>query len=231
MSVEDVKSKQIFLEIISSGVNYIPVYGQLKEFGEFLVGRDPITGRELDSLERVLFVNSTAKGLLNVDKYLSDMKSSKQTEVEIAGIGKVKVDGSNLDELDSKVLEASKNKNSNFGNTKMTNQPNGTYQATPKHDPVYGWASKNPIPNDEVGQILLNNGYKVDGSKQVYTIYEGQIIKFQPDATSGTMHPYIVKNTSTKEVPKQVYELMLKDGLITKPEYTKLINNKWNKSK
>jgi hypothetical protein len=114
MSVEDVKSKQIFLEIISSGTNYLPVYGQLKGFGELVTGTDYITGRELDTLERVSFINSTAKGLVQIDDFLSGLKPSKPTEVEIAGIGKVKVDDNNLDELNSKVSEASKNDSSTF---------------------------------------------------------------------------------------------------------------------
>ena len=36
---------------------------------------------------------------------------------------------------------------------------------------------------------------------------------------------YTVKNT-VKEVPKGIFEQMLNDGLITRPEYNKLIKNK-----
>ena len=172
-------------------------------------------------------------------KEIKDKTSGTKEQVvtdEYGNTYKVKDKTEGIDDLASgKISEASKNrnKNSNYGNDKTTvsnsvKPPNGVYEATPKHDPVYGWGSKNPIPNNEVGQNLLNNGYKVEGSKQVYTIYEGQIIKFQPDTTTGIMHPYIVGNTQ-KEVPKQIYEMMKKDGLITNAEYNKLTKNKWNK--
>jgi hypothetical protein len=65
-------------------------------------------------------LRSTAKGLVQIDDFLSGMKPSKQTEIEIAGVGNVKVDGNSLDELDSKVLEAFKNKGSLNNNSNLS---------------------------------------------------------------------------------------------------------------
>ena len=105
------------LEVLSYGVNFILVYGQVRGFEEFLTGKDYITGRELDPIERVLFINNTAKGIAQIDNFLSGLKPSKQVEmeVELPGFGKMKLDG-DLDELDSKKFETSKNKNYNSGN-------------------------------------------------------------------------------------------------------------------
>lgn len=33
------------------------------------------------------------------------------------------------------------------------------YEPSPKHNPQGGWGSENPIPNNEVGQELLDNTY------------------------------------------------------------------------
>lgn len=109
---------------------------------------------------------------------------------------------------------------------KGNNEANRVYEPSPKHNPQGGWGSENPIPNDEVGQELLDSAYSSSNSKQLYNIYEGDIIKFQPDGSSGEWHAYKVLNTQT-EVPTDVYRQMLEDGLITKADYKKLINNKW----
>ena len=61
------------------------------------------------------------------------------------------------------------------------------YKPSPKHDPRSGWGTPNPIPNNKVGQKLL------DTNKQLYNYYEGQIIKFQPDGAGG-WHSYAVLN-------------------------------------
>jgi hypothetical protein len=159
MTAAEVKSKQIFLEIISSGTNYLPVYGQLKRLGEFVTGTGYITGKELDTLERVSFVNSIAKGLLGLDNVLSGLKPSKQTEVEIAGIGKVKVDGNSLDELDSKVLEASKNKGSNNGS--LSNNSNLSGAAKFEQDISKLPANERvPIVRAKGEEVALNNGWE-----------------------------------------------------------------------
>lgn len=100
------------------------------------------------------------------------------------------------------------------------------YEPSPKHNPQGGWGSENPIPNNEVGQELLDTAYSSSKNKQLYNIYEGDIIKFQPDSSSGKWHAYKVSNTA-KEVPTDVYKKMLDDGLITKTDYNKLIRNNW----
>lgn len=81
------------------------------------------------------------------------------------------------------------------------------------------------IHYQEVGQELLDNAYSVSGDRQVYNIYDGDVIVFQPDGTGG-WHAYRAINTQT-EVPAAVYRQMLEDGLISNADYRKLINNRW----
>ena len=100
------------------------------------------------------------------------------------------------------------------------------YEPSPKHNPQGGWGSENPIPNNEVGQKILDSAYSSSKNKQLYNIYEGDIIKFQPDSSSSKWHAYKVSNTA-KEVPIDVYKQMLEQGLITKKDYNKLIKNNW----
>jgi hypothetical protein len=99
-----------------------------------------------------------------------------------------------------------------------------TYEPSPKHDPKSGWGSPNPIPNKSIGQKLLDAAYSSTKNKQLYSIYEGRLIKFQPEGQTG-WHAYEVKNPS-KEVPADVLRQMLKDGKITKVEYNKFLKNK-----
>lgn len=98
------------------------------------------------------------------------------------------------------------------------------YCPSPKHDPISGWGSKNPIPDMETGQVLLNTAYSSSNNKQLYNIYNGRIIKFQPDTVEG-WHAYLVNNTS-KEVPTDVLRKMLSDGVITRTQYRKFIKNR-----
>ncbi|WP_228728180.1 hypothetical protein [Brevibacillus composti] len=102
--------------------------------------------------------------------------------------------------------------------------PKRTYEPSPKHDPKSGWGSPNPISDAETGQKLLDTAYSSSKNKQLYNIYEGKLIKFQPDGETG-WHPYEVTNPA-KEVPADVLRQLLKDGKITKVEYNKLLKNK-----
>ena len=130
----------------------------------------------------------------------------------------VKVSGP-VDELNPKALnEAGEQVAKEAGNSGRV------YKPSPKHDPNSGWGSPNPIPNQQVGQELLDSAYSSSKNKQLYNYYEGQLIKYQPDR-HGEWHAYLVKNTAT-EVPADVLRQMLKEGKITKVEYTKFINNR-----
>ena len=100
------------------------------------------------------------------------------------------------------------------------------YAPSPKHNVQGGWGSENPIPNNKVGQELLNTAYSSEKNKQLYNLYDGDIIKFQPDGSSGEWHAYKVSNTA-REVPTDVYRQMLEDGLISNTDYNKLIKNNW----
>lgn len=93
-----------------------------------------------------------------------------------------------------------------------------------------GWGSENPIPNNEIGQELLDSAYSSADTKQRYNIYNNIIIKFQPDGSSGAWHAYKVVNTKS-EVPTNIYRQMLKDGRISKADYKRLISNNWNPNK
>lgn len=111
------------------------------------------------------------------------------------------------------------------GKTEGTGEaPKRTYEPSPKHDPKSGWGSPNPIPNAETGQKLLDTAYSSSKNKQLYNIYEGKLIKFQPEGDTG-WHPYEVTNPA-KEVPTDILRQLLKDGKITKVEYNKLLKNK-----
>ncbi|WP_025723985.1 WXG100 family type VII secretion target [Paenibacillus polymyxa] len=99
-----------------------------------------------------------------------------------------------------------------------------TYEPSPKHDPQSGWGSPNPIPDAETGQKLLDAAYSSSKNKQLYNIYEGKLVKFQPDGEMG-WHPYEVTNPA-REVPADVLRQFLRDGKITKVEYNKLLRNK-----
>ena len=98
------------------------------------------------------------------------------------------------------------------------------YRPTSKHDPVSGWGSKNPIPDAETGQVLLDTAYSTSKNKQLYNIYNGELIKFQPDTVEG-WHAYLVTNTS-EEVPTEVLRKMLDNGIITRAQYKKFVKNK-----
>ena len=98
------------------------------------------------------------------------------------------------------------------------------YKPSPKHDKVSGWGSPDPIPDQETGQKLLDEAYSSSKNKQLYNIYEDELIKFQPDRVEG-WHAYRVENPA-KEVPADVLRKMLQDGKITRTQYSKFIRNK-----
>ena len=100
---------------------------------------------------------------------------------------------------------------------------NREFKPSPKHDPKSGWGSPDPIPNIEIGQEVLDTAYSSSKTKQLYNIYDGKLVKFQPDTVSG-WHSYLVENAA-KEVPADVLRQMLKDGKITKAEYKNFIKN------
>lgn len=70
----------------------------------------------------------------------------------------------------------------------------------------------------------MDTAYSSSKNKQLYNIYKGKLIKFQPDGETG-WHPYAVTNPA-KEVPADVLRQLLKDNKITKVEYNKLLKNK-----
>ena len=111
----------------------------------------------------------------------------------------------------------------NYG-TKVESNKNKNkpiYSPTIKHEPGR-WGTPNPIPNREIGQKLLDSGYK--NGKQFFNIMDdGTIVKFQPD-NSGGYHAYEV--SKPRDIPGDVLKKFLNDGKITKTEYNKLIKGK-----
>ena len=96
------------------------------------------------------------------------------------------------------------------------------YAPTPKHAKG-GFGSPNPIPNMSLGQKLLENAYSVPNKKQKFNIYEGKMIKFQPD-NAGGWHSYEIREKFIKDVPTEVLRKMRNDGLISKTLYKKWVN-------
>ena len=78
--------------------------------------------------------------------------------------------------------------------------------------------------NQEAGQESLDSAYSSKYKKQLYNVYNGKLVEFQPD-NAGTWHGYEVQN-SRKEVPIDVLRNMKDDGLITNVQYNKWIKNK-----
>ena len=88
-----------------------------------------------------------------------------------------------------------------------------------------GDISADPFWNNQAaGQESLNNAYSSKSTKQLYNVYNNELVKFQPD-NAGTWHAYEVINPA-EEVPTDVLRNMKSDGLITNSQY-----NKWIKGK
>jgi hypothetical protein len=103
-----------------------------------------------------------------------------------------------------------------------------TYAPTIKHEPGTSYGL-NIIPDAEIGQALLDTAYSHPGTKQVFNVYNGKLIKFQPDNTGG-WHAYEVipgyKLSILKQVPHDVLKNMCNDKLISKKQYKMFIKNK-----
>lgn len=104
------------------------------------------------------------------------------------------------------------------------NLPNGiinnnnerrVYESTHKHSKG-GWGSFNPIPNDKIGQKVIDEGMYVEGKKQLYSYYEGDIIEFQPSGNV-SWHGYAVKNTAD-ECLKEMAKILKDKGIIVNSE-------------
>lgn len=88
-----------------------------------------------------------------------------------------------------------------------------------------GKISADPFWNNEkLGQQMLDTAYSSKNTKQLYNVYNNELVKFQP-GNDGTWHAYKVINTST-EVPNDVLRNMKNDGIISKSQYNKWVNNK-----
>ena len=102
------------------------------------------------------------------------------------------------------------------------------YAPTIKHE-IGTQFGLNIIPDAKIGQELLDSSYTSATKKQVYNVYNGKLIKFQPDNTGG-WHAYEVKPGTTisilEQVPHKVLTQMKDDGLISNKQYKNFIKNK-----
>ena len=103
---------------------------------------------------------------------------------------------------------------------------NGYFGKHGKHKKdAYGDISADPFWNNySAGQESLNSAYSSTRTKQLYNVYDGKLVKFQPD-NAGTWHAYEVTNPAV-EVPTDVLRNMHKDGVISKAQYLKWIKGK-----
>ena len=102
------------------------------------------------------------------------------------------------------------------------------YAPTIKHE-IGTQFGLNIIPDAKIGQELLDSAYTSLTKKQVYNVYNGKLIKFQPDNTGG-WHAYELKPRSAlsilEQVPHKVLTQMRDDGLISHKQYKNFIKNK-----
>jgi len=100
----------------------------------------------------------------------------------------------------------------------------------PKHKPnskgtAAQWrgASLNPIPDEEIGQKLLDEAYFIpEDSSKGFNYYEGRIIKFQ-SSRDGKWHSYEIEEEVRKNAGHDILKAFLKDNLISKSEYKRLL--------
>ena len=98
------------------------------------------------------------------------------------------------------------------------------YVPSPKHNPVGGWGSSNPISSQNEGQRLIETGYR--HGRQIFNITDrGELIKYQPDGTpQNGFHPYIIRGIP--EIPVSILRQMLRNGDITKVQYNRFRKGK-----
>lgn len=101
----------------------------------------------------------------------------------------------------------------------------------PKHKPNSkgtgsNWGKKasiNPIPNNQIGQSLLDNAfYDPSRPKQLVNYYDDTVIKFRT-SNDGRWHAYAVTKQIVREVGNDALEHFLNNGLISEKEYRQLV--------
>jgi filamentous hemagglutinin len=76
--------------------------------------------------------------------------------------------------------------------------------------------------DDEIAQSVLSKGMTGPNRRQVYAFHEGKLYEFQPDNVGG-YHGYPIPGT---EAPIQVLRHLLRNKIITKSQYKKLLKGK-----
>ncbi|WP_314294538.1 pre-toxin TG domain-containing protein [Leptotrichia massiliensis] len=221
------------LRITSFIIDFSPA-GTVKGGIEAITGKDILTGEEINLLSRVLgaipFVKPVFKG---TKKLIQIFKIAGKKQVVLADGTEIML---NLDEVTKFEKQAKEAKIKNKGNSSKPSTEmivrrghfNGEYKPSPKHKgpKMPPNASPDSIPDIKTGNDLLkNHSYNSATKKQRFAIYKGKMIKFQPTGTSNEWHAYELtdKQIKSQQVPPDVLKQMLKDGVITKPQY-----NKWH---
>ena len=215
-------------------LDFIPGVGTLKGVIEGVMGKDILTGEEIDLVSRVLGVLPVLKkGYKGAKAAFKIIKEGKKLEMALADGSKITVNADEVAKLEKQAKEAKiKNKgNSSKPSTETIVRRGyfgGEYKPSPKHKgpKMPPNASSDPIPDIKTGNDLLkNHSYNSATKKQRFAIYKGKMIKFQPTGTNNEWHAYELtdKQIKSQQVPPDVLKQMLKDGVITKAQY-----NKWH---
>ena len=191
--ITDIARKEVDLDTLKAGASLIPVAKitkvpkVVKAIGN--VGKTGLKkGKEGDKTVWKRFTQEDKpkpdknKGNQSKAGSKSGITTSKPNQEEALKSGQVK-----------QTKARDKGKSGSKVDTVSGSGSGNIYKPSPKHDPRSGWGTPNPIPNNKVGQKLLDTAFSSNKNKQLYNYYEGQIIKFQPDGAGG-WHSYAVLN-------------------------------------
>lgn len=213
-------------------LDFIPGVGTLKGVIEGVMGKDILTGEEIDLVSRVLGVLPVLKkGYKGAKAAFKIIKEGKKLEMALADGSKITVNADEVAKLEKQAKEAKiKNKgNSSKPSTETIVRRGyfgGEYKPSPKHKgpKMPPNASSDPIPDIKTGNDLLkNHSYNSATKKQRFAIYKGKMIVFQPTGTNNEWHAYeLIGQEIKSKVPTDTLRQMKKDGIITNAQY-----NKW----
>ena len=205
--------------------------GTIKGGIEGIIGKDILTGEDLNLLTRVLSIIPIARpAFKGTKKLIQIFKIAGKKQVVLTDGTKIML---NLDEVTKFEKQAKEAKIKNKGNSSKPSIEmivrrghfNGEYKPSPKHKgpKMPPNASPDSIPDIKTGNDLLkNHSYNSATKKQRFAIYKGKMIIFQPTGgTKNEWHAYEITENLRKHVPNDTLKQMLKDGKITKVQYNK----------
>ena len=185
--------------------------GTIKGGIEGIIGKDILTGEDLNLLTRVLSIIPIARpAFKGTKKLIKIFKIAGKKQVVLADGTEIML---NLDEVTKFEKQAKEAKIKNKGNSSKPSTEmivrrghfNGEYKPSPKHKgpKMPPNASPDSIPDIKTGNDLLkNHSYNSATKKQRFAIYKGKMIKFQPTGTNNEWHAYELNDKQIKS--KQV---------------------------